>query len=63
MKRKFGETSNIYDQYYDHSYSDNEFVLVNNILKEYDDMKEEIKRLQQFIKDFNLFIKPFYHMA
>ena len=36
-----------------------EFVLLNNVLKEYDDMKEEIKneRLKQFMEDLNLFIK------
>ena len=29
-----------------------------NVLKEYDDMKEErAERLDQFVKDFNLFIK------
>ena len=26
--------------------SHNEFVLINNVLKEYDDMKEEIKKLK-----------------
>ena len=26
--------------------SHNEFVLINNVLKEYDDMKEEIKNLE-----------------
>ena len=35
------------------------FPLVNNVLREYDDMKEEIKNVKspQFIKDFNVFIK------
>ena len=38
------------------------FVLVNNALREYNDMKEGNKklRLQQFIKDFNLIIKQRY---
>ena len=43
-----------------------EFVLVNNVLKEYTDMKEEIKeiwRRQQLIKYFNLFVKQFYHIV
>ena len=39
--------------------SHDNFVLVNNVLKEYDDMKEKIKKIkiQQFIKDFDLSIK------
>ena len=38
--------------------SHDEFVLINNVVKEYDDTKEEIKNLLiQFIKDFSLFIK------
>ena len=47
-----------------------EFVLVNNLLKEYNNMKEEIKNLacvakvsdctRQFIKNFSLFIKQCY---
>ena len=41
--------------------------LVNNALREYDDMKEEIKNFikspQQFIKDFNLFIKECYFVV
>ena len=42
--------------------SHDEFILVNNVLKEYDDMKEEIKNLKtgHFIKNFNLFIKQCY---
>ena len=37
-------------------------VSVKDVLREYVDMKEEIKnwKLQQFIKDFNLFIKQCY---
>ena len=40
----------------------NQFCLVNNMIKEYDGTKEEIKllRLQQFIKDFDWFIKQCY---
>ena len=39
-----------------------EFILVNNVLKEYDDMKKEIKNLKtwHFIKNFNSFIKQCY---
>ena len=39
-----------------------EFFLINNVLNEYNKMKEEIKisRLVQFIKDFSLFIKQCY---
>ena len=36
------------------------FVLINNVLKEYNKIKEEIKnlkRLNQFIEDFSLFIE------
>ena len=41
-------------------------VLVNNVLKKFGDMKKKkIKehRLQQLIKDFNLFVKRFYHIV
>ena len=38
-----------------------EFVLINNVLKEYKEMKEEIKTLKTFIKDFSLSVKQFYH--
>ena len=43
--------------------SHDEFVLINNVLKEYNEMKEgiTIKRLNQFIEDFGLFIKQCYH--
>ena len=43
--------------------SHDKFVLINNLLKEYDDMKEEIKNLKtyQFIEDFSLFIEEFSH--
>ena len=39
-----------------------EFILINNLLKEYDDVKEEIQdlKLKQFIKDFSVFIKQCY---
>ena len=40
--------------------SHDEFVLINNVLKEFDKMKEEIKKIQrrkQFIKCFSLFGK------
>ena len=44
--------------------SHDEFVLIKNVLKEYDKMKEETKDLiNQFIKDFSLFIKQFYHIV
>ena len=38
-----------------------EFVLINNVLKEYKEMKEEVKILKTFIKDFSLSVKQFYH--
>ena len=41
----------------DSNISHDEFVLINNFLKEYNKMKEEIK----FIEDFSLFIKQCYH--
>ena len=43
----------------DSNISHDEFVLMNNVLKKYDDMKEisQLQRLNQFIKCFNLFIK------
>ena len=37
--------------------------LVNNVLNEYDNMKEDfkiLKTLEQFITDFCLFIKQYY---
>ena len=39
--------------------SNDEFVLMNSMLREYDNVKEEIKnrKNQQFIKDFNVFMK------
>ena len=58
--------------------SHDKFVLVNNVPKEYDDMKEEIEKLKtlktvfkefkefkalQFNKDFSLFIKRCYRMV
>ena len=43
--------------------SHDEFVLINNVLKEHSEMKEEIKNLKtQFIEDFSLFIKQYYHI-
>ena len=30
----------------DSNISDNEFIVINNVLKEYDDMKEEIENLK-----------------
>ena len=52
----------------DSSISHDEFVLINNVVKEYDEMKEEIKNWKTFnrpadlatrklIEDFSLFIK------
>ena len=43
-------------------FSHDEFALINNVLKEYTKMQEErkIERLNQFIKDFILFIKQCY---
>ena len=41
-----------------------EFVLLNNILKEYDvEEKSKFKSLIQFIKDFNLFTKQFHNVV
>ena len=39
--------------------SHDEFLLINNVLNKYDNMKEEIKNLKiyQLIEDFSLFIK------
>ena len=44
--------------------SHDEFVLINNVPKEYNKMKEEIKnlRVNQVIEVFNLFIKQCYHI-
>ena len=54
-------TKALIDSYISHY----KLVLVNNVLKKFDDMKKEIKkhRLQQLIKDFNLFVKRFYHIV
>ena len=41
-----------------------EFVLINNVLKEYNEMKEELKKFKcliKFIANFCLFIKQSYH--
>ena len=46
--------------------SHDEFVLINNALKEYNEMKEEIKKIKdliKFIKYFSLFIKQYYHIV
>ena len=46
--------------------SHDESVLINNVLKEYDEMKEEIKKFKDFIsviEDFSLFIKKCYRMV
>ena len=45
--------------------SHDELVLINNVLKEYDNMKEAIKnlRLKQFIEDFSLIIKQCYRIV
>ena len=39
-----------------------ELVSINNVLKPFDDMKEEIKnlKLKESVKDFRLFIKQCY---
>ena len=46
----------------DSNISHDEFILINNLLKEYDDVKEEIQdlKLKQFIQDFSVFIKQCY---
>ena len=48
----------------DSNVSHDEFVLRNNVLKEYDDIKEEIEKLQSLnssSKILSLFIKQCYH--
>ena len=40
--------------------SHDEFVLINNVLKLYNEIKEEIKN--QLIKDFSIFIKQCHHI-
>ena len=47
----------------DSNITHDEFVSTNNVLKEHDYLKEElktIKDLKQSIKDFKLFLKQFY---
>ena len=42
------------------------FILMNNVLKKYDDMKKEnekLEKLEQHIKDFSLFIKQSYSIV
>ena len=46
----------------DSTISHNEFVLINNLLKEYKEMKEEIKKIK-FIEDFSLFTKQCYNIV
>ena len=49
----------------DSNISNDDFVLKNNVLKEYDEIKEEIKNLKDLInfnKDFSLFIKQCYRI-
>ena len=43
--------------------SHDEFVFINNVLKQYDDIKEEIYKLIQFIQGFSLSIKQCYHVV
>ena len=43
--------------------SHDEFVFINNVLKQYDDTKEELYKLIQFIQGFSLFIKKCYHVV
>ena len=45
--------------------SDNEFISISNVLKEYNDMKEAIRnqKPRQFIKSLNLFIKQCYNVV
>ena len=50
-----------------------EFVLINDVQKEYDEMKKETKnkvtdrnvfdRTRKFIKEFSLFLKQCYHIV
>ena len=40
--------------------SHDEFVLIKNVLKLYNEIKEEIKN--QLIKDFSIFIKQYHHI-
>ena len=43
--------------------SHDEFVFINNVLKQYNDTKEELYKLIQFIQGFSLFIKKCYHVV
>ena len=47
----------------DSNISHDEFVLINNMLKEYEEERrnQKFKDLIKFIKDFSLFIKQCYH--
>ena len=50
----------------DSNVSHDEFVSINNVLKEYEQMKEKIKNLttfSKFIKDFSLFLRQLYHVT
>ena len=42
----------------------NEFILINNVLKEYNEMKEEIKNVNTSSSlDFSPFVKQCYHIV
>ena len=43
--------------------SHDEFAFIDNVLKQYDDTKEEIYKLIQLIQGFSLFIKQCYHVV
>ena len=45
--------------------SHDEIFLINNVLKEYNEMKKDIKNLPtpNIIKDFSIFIKQCYHIV
>ena len=49
----------------DSNISHDEFVLINDMLKKYEEIKEEIKnqRVKEFIKDFSLLIKQCYYIV
>ena len=49
----------------DSNISHDEFVLINNVLKEYEEERrnQKFKDLIKFIEDFSLFIKQCYHIV
>ena len=49
----------------DSNISHDEFVLINNMLKEYEEERrnQKFKDLIKFIEDFSLFIKQCYHIV